>query len=249
MASLVYDNFKFGFGSSGYTGEGILLDPQIFWKYDQNKRYVCDINNGYMRCNHITLLSSENVLVVNGINCMIIPDNYRTIESLLTELNRVLAEAGRFELLESDKRFMKLTINQSYQVELTLSSPLLHIGFEKGIYREGSHNGSAFWSRTGRKEMIYVTLPKLVQSGMNRLTNNVYISSIVGLLVLMDGKDDSDHMFLSSNDFVGVDVVPQDKLAGSLNLFYNTGQLLEFDRNSLLHDDLNFEIWFSMKAV
>ena len=84
---------------------------------------------------------------------------------------------------------------------------------------------------------------------MNRLTNNVYISSIVGLLVLMDGKDDSDHMFLSSNDFVGVDVVPQDKLAGTLNLFYNTGQLLEFDRNSLLHDDLNFEIWFSMKAV
>ena len=56
-------------------------------------------------------------------------------------------------------------------------------------------------------------------------------------------------MFLSSNDFVGVDVVPQDKLAGTLNLFYNTGQLLEFDRNSLLHDDLNFEIWFSMKAV
>ena len=65
---------------------------------------------------------------------------------------------------------------------------------------------------------------------MNRLTNDVYISSVVGLLVLMDGKDDSDHMFLSSNDFVGVDVVPQDKLAGTLNLFYNTGQLLEFDR-------------------
>ena len=107
MASLVYDNFKFGFGSSGYTGEGMLLDPQIFWKYDPNKRYVCDINNGYMRCNHITLLSSENVLVVNGINCMITPDNYRTIESLLTELSRVLAQAGRFELLESDKRFMK----------------------------------------------------------------------------------------------------------------------------------------------
>ena len=125
MASLVYDNFKFGFGSSGYTGEGILLDPQIFWEYDPNKRYVCDINNGYMRCNHITLLSSENVLVVNGINCMITPDIYRTIESLLTELNRVLAEAGRFELLESDKRFMKLTINQSYRVELTLSYWLL----------------------------------------------------------------------------------------------------------------------------
>ena len=167
---------------------------------------------------------------------MITPDNYRTIESLLTELNKILAQAGRFELLESDKRFMKLTVNQSNQIELTLSSPLLHIGF-------------TFWSRTARKEMIYVTLPKLVQSGMNRLTNNVYISSIVGLFVLMDGKDDSDHMFLSSNDFVGVDVVPQDKLAGTLNLFYNTGQLLEFDRNSLLHDDLNFEIWFSMKAV
>ena len=90
--------------------------------------------------------------------------------------------------------------------------------------------------------MIYVTLSKLVQSGMSRLTNGAYISSIVGLLVLMAGKDDSDHMFISSNDFVGVDVVPQDKLAGTLNLFYNTAQLLEFDRNNLLPDDLNFEI-------
>ena len=71
----------------------------------------------------------------------------------------------------------------------------------------------------------------------------------MGLFVLMDGNDDSDHMFLSSFDFVGVDVVPQDQLAGTLNLLYNTGQLLKFDRKSLLHDDLNFEIWFSMKAV
>ena len=146
-------------------------------------------------------------------------------------------------------RFLKLTVNEGHSTGLTSSSPLLHVGFEEGIYREGSHYGSAFWSRTGRKEMIYVTLPKLVQSGMSRLTNGVYISSIVGLLVLMDGKDDSDHMFISSNDFVGVDVVPQDKLAGTLNLFYNTGQLLEFDRNNLLPDDLNFKIWFSMKAV
>ena len=99
--------------------------------------------------------------------------------------------------------------------------------------------------------MIYVTLPKLVQSGMSRYiaSNNVYILNTLGLLVVMDRKDDSDHMFLSSNDFVGVDVVPQDKLTGTLNLYYNTGQLLEFDRNNLLHDDLNFEVWFSMKVV
>ena len=85
MASLVYDNFKFGFGSTSYTGEGMLLDPQIFWKYDPNKRYVCDNNNGYTRCNHITLLSSENVLAVKGSNRMITPNKYRTVESLLTE--------------------------------------------------------------------------------------------------------------------------------------------------------------------
>ena len=65
----------------------------------------------------------------------------------------------------------------------------------------------------------------------------------------MDGKDNCDHMFLSSNDFVGVDVVPQDKLTGTLNLYYNTGQLLEFDRNNLLHHNLNFEIWFPLKII
>ena len=92
----------------------MLLDAQIFWKYDPNKRYVCDINNGYMRCNHITLLSSENVLVVKGSNRIITPDNYRTVESLLTELNRVLAEAGKFELSERDMRFFKLTVNQGH---------------------------------------------------------------------------------------------------------------------------------------
>ena len=248
MASLVYDNFKFGFASSS-SGVGELLDPQVFWKFNPNKRYVCDINNGYMRCNHITLLSSENIIIVNNINRIITTDNYRTVESLLNELNRVIVDAGKFELSDKDKRFLKLTVNVGYGIEFTDASPLLHIGFEKRIYGDGTYYGVAFWSRTGRKELIYVTLPKIVHSGMNRYINNMYISNIVGLLMLMDGKDDSDHMFLSSNDFVGVDVVPQDKFAGTLNLYYNTGQLLEFNRKNLLPDDLNFEIWFSMKAL
>jgi hypothetical protein len=75
MASLVYDNFKFGFASSS-SGMGELLDPQVFWKFNPNKRYVCDINNGYMRCNHITLLSSENIIIVNNTNRIITTGNY-----------------------------------------------------------------------------------------------------------------------------------------------------------------------------
>jgi hypothetical protein len=161
----------------------------------------------------------------------------------------VIIDAGKFELSEKDKRFLKLTVNVGYEIEFTDASPLLHIGFENKIYGDGTYYGIAFWSRTGRKELIYVTLPKIVHSGMNRYINSMYISNIVGLLMLMDGKDDSDHMFLSSNDFVGVDVVPQDKFAGTLNLYYNTGQLLEFNRKNLLPDDLNIEIWFSMKAL
>ena len=63
-----------------------------------------------MRCNHITLLSSKNLIVVDGKNCMITSDNYRSIESLLTELNRILVDAGKFELSETDKRFLKLML-------------------------------------------------------------------------------------------------------------------------------------------
>ena len=105
MAGCVYGNFKFGFGSSGYTGEGKFLDPKLFWKLNPKKRYVCDAINVYMRCNHITLFSSENALMLNRINRMITTESYRTTESLLGQLNRVLAEAGKFELLDSDKVF------------------------------------------------------------------------------------------------------------------------------------------------
>ena len=86
MASYVTNNFKFGFASTSDKGVGLPLDPQVCWHYNREKRYVCDINNGYMKCNHNTLLTSENVIIVNKENKTIRTDNYRTIDSLLTEL-------------------------------------------------------------------------------------------------------------------------------------------------------------------
>ena len=252
MASYVNDNFKFGFASTSDDGEGYLLDPQVFLKFSDDKRYVCDINNGYMRCNHNTLLSSENTIIVNQINKQVKPDNYRKIEDLLIALNQAIEGSGSFSLSSNDKRFLQLTVNPQNVIEFNKDSPLLHTGFEQGIYTdEKIHQAKTFWSKSGRKELIYVTLPNIVQSGMTRYisSTNTSISNIVGLLMLMDGKDDSDHMFLSSNDFVGVDVFPQTQFNGTLKLYYNTGQLLEFDRTNLLQEDVNFEIWFSMKVI
>lgn len=74
---------------------------------------------------------------------------------------------------------------------------------------------------------------------MNGYINNMNISNIFRLLMKMDGKDDSDHI-LFRNDFVCVYVVPHDKLAGTLNLYYNTGQMLEFMPKNISPDDLIF---------
>ena len=39
MASYVHDNFKFGFSSTSNDGIGQLIDDQVYWKYDSNKKY------------------------------------------------------------------------------------------------------------------------------------------------------------------------------------------------------------------
>ena len=255
MASYVVDNFKFGFASTSDKGVGELLDTQVCWKFSDNKKYVCDINNGYMRCNHNTLLSSENKIIIhhgaNITNREVKTDNYRNIESLLVALNKTIVGSGQFSVYSEDKRFLQLKVLTSYKIEFRDDSPILHTGFEKKIYEAGTYIAKTFWSKSGRKELVYVTLPNIVNSGMVRhiTSNNTNISNIVGLLVLMDGKDDSDYTIISSNDFVGVDVSPQNQFTGTLKLFYNTGQLLEFDRSNLLENDVNFEVWFSMRAV
>lgn len=70
---------------------------EVFWKFHPNKRYVRDINNGYVNCKHIPSLSSENLIRVNNTKRIISTDNYRTIDLLLNESNRVIKDAGKFE--------------------------------------------------------------------------------------------------------------------------------------------------------
>lgn len=63
-----------------------------------------------------TLLSSENTVIIINTNWILATGNYRTLEPFLNESNRVISDAGPFELSDEDRRFLKLTVIEGYQI-------------------------------------------------------------------------------------------------------------------------------------